>query len=299
VSGSSAVVRFSVARPRSTAVAALVPRFADFRQRAAAPIRRRELPGPRVVLVFELGEPARLVDPRSGACAAFPGGFVAGLDDAYAISETAGDYRAVQVDFTPIGAARFFAAAPRDLASRVVRLEDAIGSAARAREIVERLAEAPDAATRFAILDRWVEERLSAAPAPPAWIERAWSLLEATGGSIDAGALAREIGLGRKHVGRECRERLGMTPKRLARLLRFERAVKRLEAGRYRDLAAAALDCGYYDQAHFNRDFRAFAGASPGEIARARRPDASGYAGPDPVSACEATSVQDAVRVPG
>ncbi len=57
------------------------------------------------------------------------------------------------------------------------------------------------------------------------------------------------------------REELGVPPKALARILRFERAVGRLRAGD--DLAALALDAGYYDQAHFNRDFRAFAGATP------------------------------------
>ena len=52
-----------------------------------------------------------------------------------------------------------------------------------------------------------------------------------------------------------------MPPKAVGRILRFERAVARLRAGD--DLGALALDCGYYDQAHFNRDFREFAGVTP------------------------------------
>jgi AraC-like DNA-binding protein len=54
-----------------------------------------------------------------------------------------------------------------------------------------------------------------------------------------------------------------MAPKPLARLLRFERAVARLRAGA--GLVDAALDSGYYDQAHFNRDFKHFAGRTPTE----------------------------------
>jgi transcriptional regulator GlxA family with amidase domain len=46
-------------------------------------------------------------------------------------------------------------------------------------------------------------------------------------------------------------------------MLRFNRALDALQAGQ-RDLAGVALAAGYYDQAHFNRDFRAFAGESPG-----------------------------------
>jgi AraC-like DNA-binding protein len=73
--------------------------------------------------------------------------------------------------------------------------------------------------------------------------------------------LAAELGWSRRHLAVRVHEELGMPPKALARVLRFERAVERLRAGD--DLAALALDAGYYDQAHFNRDFRAFAGATP------------------------------------
>ena len=62
---------------------------------------------------------------------------------------------------------------------------------------------------------------------------------------------------------RRFREHVGLPPKALARILRFERAAERLRGGA--DLSDAALDSGYYDQAHFNRDFKAFAGVTPTE----------------------------------
>ena len=72
---------------------------------------------------------------------------------------------------------------------------------------------------------------------------------------MPVGVLAQELGRSRRHLAASFREQLGMPPKALARLLRFERAVERLRGGA--DLAELALDCGYYDQAHFNRDFKA------------------------------------------
>jgi AraC-like DNA-binding protein len=85
--------------------------------------------------------------------------------------------------------------------------------------------------------------------------------LELSDGAVPIGELAAELGWSRRHLAVRFREELGMAPKALARLLRFERAVKRLRAGD--ELADLALDAGYYDQAHFNRDFRAFAGTTP------------------------------------
>jgi AraC-like DNA-binding protein len=64
------------------------------------------------------------------------------------------------------------------------------------------------------------------------------------------------------------RRAVGLTPKRYCRVLRFRRALQDTAAGSgsLADLAAAA---GYRDQAHFNRDFREFAGVTPGEYCRA------------------------------
>lgn len=64
----------------------------------------------------------------------------------------------------------------------------------------------------------------------------------------------------------------------LARLIRFDRAVQRLQAPGSA-LAEVAQDCGYYDQAHFNRDFRTFAGLSPTEFIRASLPEGGGLSG--------------------
>jgi methylphosphotriester-DNA--protein-cysteine methyltransferase len=54
-----------------------------------------------------------------------------------------------------------------------------------------------------------------------------------------------------------------VSPKRLARLVRFRRVLATLDAHRTRGGVDVALDHGYYDQAHFIAEFRAFAGDAP------------------------------------
>jgi AraC-like DNA-binding protein len=66
----------------------------------------------------------------------------------------------------------------------------------------------------------------------------------------------------------------------VARILRFERATALLRAGDGRpDWARVAAECGYFDQSHFNRDFKAFAGVTPTTYAAALLPGGLGVAG--------------------
>jgi len=65
------------------------------------------------------------------------------------------------------------------------------------------------------------------------------------------------------------KRQVGLTPKKYSCVLRFQAVLKEIESGQVINWADIALRCGYYDQAHFGRDFRSFSGFSPGEY-RAR-----------------------------
>jgi AraC-like DNA-binding protein len=221
-------------------------------ERTDAPLRRAELPGGRIVLVVSFG-------PRMGVDGRTFTSFAAGLYDAPALTEHDGFGYGIQSYMTPLGARRFFGMPMSEITGQTVELEDLIGPVAG--QLAERLAEAPDWPTRIDLFERAIAERVLAAPPVASELEWAWERLLESDGAAPIGALAAELGWSRRHLAVRFRDELGMPPKALARLLRFERAVKRLRAGD--DLADLALDAGYYDQAHFNRDFRAFAGTTP------------------------------------
>jgi methylphosphotriester-DNA--protein-cysteine methyltransferase len=60
-------------------------------------------------------------------------------------------------------------------------------------------------------------------------------------------------------------KRVGLAPKMLGRVFRFQRALQAMAQPAARDLTGLALDAGYYDQAHFNHEFRQFSGLTPTE----------------------------------
>jgi AraC-like DNA-binding protein len=239
-------------RPPHPALRRDIRTLTGWYERTGGPLRRRELPGGRVVLVVSFG-PKMDVDGRTFTS------FAAGLYDAPAMTEHDGFGHGIQSYMTPLGARRFFGMPMGEITGQTVELEDLIGPAAH--ELAERLAEAPGWATRIDLFERAIAERVRAAPPVSPRLEWAWERLLESDGAASIGALAAELGWSRRHLAVRFRSELGMTPKALARLLRFERAAKRLRAGD--ELGDLALDAGYYDQAHFNRDFRAFAGTTP------------------------------------
>ena len=228
-----------------------VRNLAGWYERVDHPVVRRELPGGRIVLVISFGPPLE-VDGRSY------GSFVAGLHDTAAITEHEGVSHGVQAYLTPLGAERLFRMPMGELANRGADLADLLDDA---DELAERLYEAPGWPARLALLEAYIDQRVAEAPPAPREIEWSWQRLLGSDGAVPVAELAHEVGWSRRHLAARFREHVGLPPKALARILRFERAAERLRGGA--DLSDAALDSGYYDQAHFNRDFKAFAGVTP------------------------------------
>jgi transcriptional regulator GlxA family with amidase domain len=75
---------------------------------------------------------------------------------------------------------------------------------------------------------------------------------------------AESVGLSVRQLERQFQAQVGMTPKMLSRLSRFEAAQRYIFEQPAPSFTRLAHDLGYADQAHFNREFRAFAALSPG-----------------------------------
>lgn len=250
-------------------------------ERSSGPLRRREFPGPQIVVIFDLGPTLRLRDP-AGRTMRFPGGFVAGLDDGYTITEHDGLQTGIQLNLTPLGARRIFGLPMSELTRRIVPLGDvAVGDA----RLSERLGELDDWDARFDLLERVFCRRLAEADDGNRIIDWAVARIEAAAGAVDMAGLARELGYSQKHVIHLFHEHVGVPPKLYARIVRFDRIMRHLKTGGRGTWADLALRFGYYDQAHLVREVRQFTGVPPTE-ARGMLIDLSSLVG-------EVNSVQD------
>jgi AraC-like DNA-binding protein len=228
-----------------------------------------EVPQPLVTLMISLED--QLVTERGQ----LPRAWVAGLDDRPEVVAAAGRHTEIDLKLTPPGAARICGIPLRELHREVVPLEEILG--VKGGNLAEELAEADDRGTRFDIVERLLVWRLRDGKAADPVVVAAYQRMVATEGRVRVGSLAADLSVSRRHLSARFHEQLGMAPKAFARLLRFH-AVRRRIARAPAAWADIAEECGYADQAHLNRDFRAYAGVSPTDFVRRLLPSGSATA---------------------
>lgn len=252
----------SAARCPVPALRPFVERYAGYRMTGFRPGVHRGLPSRHLTFIISLGGPveiAAMPDDRQPPAALEA--FVSGLHAGPAAIVHDGNQSGVSLSLTPFGARALLGLPAGELAGQVVDLEALFG--ADAGRLADRLSCAAGWEERFDLLDAVLLERLGRLTLPPVRpeIEGAFRRLVAADGGVDVATLADETGWSRRHLGERFRAEIGLAPKVLARVARFDRARRLL--GRSTPLAEVAAVAGYYDQAHLNRDFKEMAGCSP------------------------------------
>jgi AraC-like DNA-binding protein len=261
-------------RPAHPGLGRYVRDYTGYTESSSAPLCRREVPSADVTLILSPSTALRTPDPGGSARHM---SFVAALHDRYALVEHDGFQEGVEVRLTPLGAHALFGVPMHELTNRVIELDELLGK--RANELVERMWERPGWGGRFDFLDQAIAARVEQAREQSPGVAWAWQRLRQTQGRAGVRALAEELGWSHRRLIARFREQVGMPPKTVGRILRFDRVAQLLRDVEQPRLAEVAYDCGYYDQAHLNRDFRDFAGTTPSEYMARRLPAGGGVSG--------------------
>lgn len=167
--------------------------------------------------------------------------------------------------FHPGMAYHFFQLPMHVLADTTVALSDVWST--MATEIEEELASLCDHSTRVARVQTYLLQQL-AFDKHDTQVTYCLQQAQLSGGLIPVSLLTNNLGLSQRHLSRKFQQHMGLSPKAYLRVCRFICSLDHLKKYPERSLTQIAYESGYYDQAHFNRDYQNYTGHSPGEVLR-------------------------------
>ncbi len=244
------------------------------------PAVHRGLPSPYLTVIVSLDEP--ITTGGSPGHLASPAAhrndvLVAGLHTAPAFVHQPAHEAGIQLAVHPLAARALLGVPARELDLLTIEGADLLGTAVT--RLREQLLEEPGWAGRFDHVLGFVRQRAQdagrTAQVRPELTE-AWRWLADSRGTGSITALAEHVALSPRQLRTLFDREVGLGPKAVARLMRFQHASGQIAAGvrtgREQPLAQVAHRCGYYDQPHLDREFRELAGIAPtGWIAEERR----------------------------
>jgi AraC-like DNA-binding protein len=226
-------------------------------------------PAPSALLIVNLGAPFRIRAGTDIETAEYADGCVIttptrAWEFGYPLRT-----RSVGVHVKPWGLAPFLPVPAAELSDRPVTLEQVWGRSAVA-ELRDRLATADGPREMLTLLEEELMRRLCET-AGLGLVRHTSSVIAATSGAVAIGDLSEAAGVSSTHLAQRFKELIGVTPKRLARTHRFAVTLLAIDFAAPIDWGAVAGGAGYFDQAHFSHEFRAFTGLTPTRYAEVRR----------------------------
>jgi len=179
-----------------------------------------------------------------------------------------GDFLGVR--FRPGMSAHFVTLPGTETVDQRLPLEDIWG--AKARRLHEELWESSSIKTSVVLFETELRTQLATRSIKqhvPLPADRVLRHAELKRGLVRVDELAHHAGLSARQFRRLCLQQTGLSPKQLCRAIRFRHAAVQARLAGRGEWSQVALDCGYYDQAHFINEFRALSGLTPGEYCAA------------------------------
>ncbi|MDN5765955.1 MAG: AraC family transcriptional regulator [Humibacillus sp.] len=218
-----------------------------------------EYPNGMVTIIVNVGE----------AFGGHPSVFVAGLTDTPDVVERDGPIECLDLKLTPPGARRLLGVPLAELTGTVVALCDVLGPGVN--EVADRFATRSTWDARARILETALLRRAHDRAGVDRRVEWAWRRIMSRHGTVSTHQLADEVGWSQRHLISSFRRQLGLTPRKLARITRFNAVLPDLRDGTI-DGASLAARHGYADQSHLIREVHEFTGVTPAKLAGSRGP---------------------------
>jgi AraC-like DNA-binding protein len=225
---------------------------------SAVQASERVIPTGMMCLMFHRGE--RIFSSSENEWQ--PRAFLSGQDTSYTDLSYCGGIDMISIEFRPGGAKAFFKMPMIELYGQAVAI--GVLSDPLLAELEKRLYDAADAKTSVLLIENFLYKRLYQLDAYN--VKRINAVMQSIyGGQQNIEALAGTACLGYKQFKRIFASYIGANPKDYLRIVRFQKALHILQLQPGISLTQLTYDCGYYDQAHFIKEFKQFSGYTPTE----------------------------------
>ncbi len=235
-------------------------------------IVERVIPTENVQLMFHYRNPFVVVQGETIARHQ-PRTIISGLSNSYSDVSTFGQAGVVFVQFQPAGACHFFKFPLSEIENQSLDLSDIFFS--EIKQIEEQLFESKTIQEKVFLIEKFLMGKYSPIPQyDQLLVDKGIQLIKQSRGQISANNLAERLVTTPKSMERKFSNHLGKTPKQYIKLVRFQETLNDFSTHKNIHLTEYAYRNGYFDQAHFIRDFKSFSGYTPKEFV-AKYPDYS------------------------
>ena len=231
--------------------------------------REKILPTGTIELIINFGSPHRRYNRDETAFDLMQRSWIAGFQTGYIVNEPVAETCMIGVRFKPGGAYPFLGLPVAEVTDFVIDMDCLWGSFID--EVRERLLVLPTVAAKFALLEQIMCQRMNRARLDLSMIQYAVDGIMTASGTLSVSQLCDDIGVSQKHLIAQFKKSVGVSPKRLSRVARFQKVLNHINPHAPIDWRNIAYASNFYDQSHFNREFAAFTGMSPTEYVTFRQ----------------------------
>ena len=186
---------------------------------------------------------------------------ITGLNDTYRVFHNAAYTNTLLVRFSETGAAAFFRQPMHELFSLSQSLDDLV-LRSQMDVVTEQINESKTDAERISKVEAFLLSLLHH-KAHDELVSLAVTLIKQQGGNIKMAALAQQLHISQGQFEKRFRRIVGASPKKFASIVRLRSLLD--NPLKENSMTRTGMDAGYYDQAHFIKDFKAFTGETPEE----------------------------------
>lgn len=224
------------------------------------PVKQRILPDGCMEMIFHYADlyqqyfedGSSIIQPRS---------FVFGQITTYIEIAPTGITGLIAARFLPDGLGPFLEMPVSSLANKATAINDVFGEKGKLLE--ENVIAATDNRERIKLIESFLLSRLVDPQTINTITKDCIDIIFQSQGQLDVLELADKLKINRRNMERKFVAAIGMSPKQLSRVVRLQATLKMLDQKNFSSLTSLAYENGYYDQAHFIKDFKEFTGISP------------------------------------